>query len=65
MEIIASVAINVTSHLYCVLKQRPSTYYSCDTQYPHTVVHDILLIVTLEAVLLSTSIGESYYHRLC
>ena len=36
-----SYCILLAISVYCVLIQRPSTYHSCDTQHPCTVVYDI------------------------
>ena len=41
--------------------QRPSTYHSCDTQHPCTVVHDICLLLHMKLYcLLNASIREGF-----
>ena len=50
-------------YLYSILisnRDHPQIIYVIYTQYPHTAVHNILLTVTLEIVLLYASTGESY-----
>ena len=49
-----------------MLIQTPFTYYSCDTQHPCKVVHDILFTVSHEAVLLAEcSIREGFVNQCC
>ena len=62
----ATIYSYINSYLYCILKQIPFTYYSCDTQHPCKVVHDILFTVSHEAVLLAEySIRDGFVNQCC
>ena len=64
MTTIAMLFTAIAIYLYLSnFYPRPSTYHSCDAQYPHTADHDILMTVILEIVLLCASTRESYSHQ--